>query len=79
MLLESVSLWNSWLTASKGKERIAEWKILLDDSSVSTVRIFIFFLSSNTGRRSGFGAWQCSVDPQRMVSISRFDLIENKH
>ena len=82
MLLESVSLWGSWLAAFKGKEPIAECKIVLGDSSVSTARVFILFLSSNTGTRSCFGAWQCSVGPEEWYSSLDWydsDLIENKH
>jgi hypothetical protein len=53
----SVSLLGNCPAASKGKDRIAECKIVLDGSSLSPARDLILFLSSTTGKWSGVEAW----------------------
>ena len=59
----------SWPAESKGKDLITECKMVLDGSSLSAARALIFVLRSSTGARSRFGAWQCSVGPERIASI----------
>ena len=69
MVRKSVWLLGSWPAESKGKDLITECKMVLEGSSLSAARAFILFLRSTTGARSRFGAWQCSVGPERIASI----------